>query len=1030
MSNTKMDLSPKAIERKQDITSWLEGDITQLSTRERSHYQKRKSAIEDYFKTDLSVKEISSRNHLSSDDKLEQLAARCLTLHEDGQPWGFRALLPGVETAQASADNRLTSTEMAADEEAETPETSSAPEIHPQEILDEDEDETAEIQAVRPLVKSTPEPGAPTEVEQTSSEISHEHIDGDDPSLDSPTLSGSEISEKVDLEQVEQPVEIEETDTPTSKLEHPLEVSEKADLELAEQSVEIEETDAPTSKLEHPSEIVGEISTAQKDSDTPTSELEYPDTEESTIPTGKLEQPDNVVEETQEDGEQDETTSQDTVEVITGVSPEIDAEEQTTDQNTIEAVNGSSSEVEAKKEEREQAAAEATETLILPEKVNDAQEGKQAEQTLTAIKQPDVLDNSQTLTTKEKPEQANDVTIIDTTAEVEDEASSAPAEHSRNSRQLAAAQALVAPIQSLIEGGRYRLTGKRAVIKHSVVRRWTRQIKKQRHRKWVQIISAIVIVAVLVVISLPLIAGLIGYNAYNNIKAVAEDGVTNLMAIKSLLPADKSDITSVLDVKKLASAKTSLGKAQGDFLQLQEMVNRSDIESLLQQFAPQYSNQLGMARQLVQVALDVTYMGQELIDVANIGANIIHGSPLAASKPLLTADSIHQVEAVLVHAQYYIGDISARMSQVDLSKLPLGNASQKADLTKYLNMLPPLQNQLTQVRQMIGPIAWLLGVGTARHFLVQTLDRGELRPSGGFEGQYGILTLQDGKMSPFTLTDIAKLDYGGNGAELGAVPPAQYGWMNFGSFGVRDANLSADFPTTAQLVMRYFEQEGGGPVDGVIQITPVIIKQFLHITGPIRVADYNDTITEQNLEDKLHAYQQDSRLIGKQQDISGTDTHQTRKAFTNLVGKLMLDRVKKLSVKQLMDFGKFLLQDLSTRDLQIYFTNTQAEQWLTQNNYSGSMPHFTNGVDGFMVVQANISISKAAQYVKTTFNDQVTLDNKGGATHHMTISLNYQRNGRPIYGFSSYADYLRVYAPNNAQLISAYGFNTGRTLCT
>jgi hypothetical protein len=94
------------------------------------------------------------------------------------------------------------------------------------------------------------------------------------------------------------------------------------------------------------------------------------------------------------------------------------------------------------------------------------------------------------------------------------------------------------------------------------------------------------------------------------------------------------------------------------------------------------------------------------------------------------------------------------------------------------------------------------------------------------------------------------------------------------------------------------------------------------------------------------------------------------------------------------------------------------------------MPKYTNGMDGFMVVQSNISISKAAQYVKSTFKDSVTLDASGGATHNLTITLNYQRNGRDIYGYEAYADYLRVYAPANAHLISAYGFNTGSVLCT
>ena len=38
-----------------------------------------------------------------------------------------------------------------------------------------------------------------------------------------------------------------------------------------------------------------------------------------------------------------------------------------------------------------------------------------------------------------------------------------------------------------------------------------------------------------------------------------------------------------------------------------------------------------------------------------------------------------------------------------------------------------------------------------------------------------------------------------------------------------------------------------------------------------------------------------------------------------------------------------------------------------------------------MLVQANISISKASQFVHTTEQDNITLDAQGGATHNMLL---------------------------------------------
>jgi len=252
--------------------------------------------------------------------------------------------------------------------------------------------------------------------------------------------------------------------------------------------------------------------------------------------------------------------------------------------------------------------------------------------------------------------------------------------------------------------------------------------------------------------------------------------------------------------------------------------------------------------------------------------------------------------------------------------------------------------------------------------------------------------------------------------------------MNFGNWGIRDSNLSGDFPTTARMTMQLFQDEGGGPVDGDIAFTPSLIGHILDVTGPIKVPGYNETITSKNLEERLHYYQQDYSAIAREKQISGNYSKSGRKAFTSTLGKILLDRVRHLPVKQLMEVVKGAIKDIQSHDLQIYFTNPAVEGWLVQHGYSGSTDTFSKQ-DGFTVVQANISISKASQYVHTTEHDDVTLDAQGGAKHNLTITLNYQQKG-PVYGYDTYADYIRVYAPQNAQFISGDGFDSGHALCT
>lgn len=576
------------------------------------------------------------------------------------------------------------------------------------------------------------------------------------------------------------------------------------------------------------------------------------------------------------------------------------------------------------------------------------------------------------------------------------------------------------------------ITGKKTIIaQRSIRRRWVRSVERTRRHSARKLISAVVVAVLFLSLLIPVGAGLAAYSAYNSIKGIALDSVNHLLDVKTLLPVSKSDPTAVLNPAKLQQANADLTQSEGDFLQLQQLVNRQDIQSMVQQFAPQYSNKLGMAQHLVQVGIDATRMGSELIGVAMLGANILHGSPLAAgsTKPLITVSDVSTIEGTMLHALYYIQDIKAQMSQVSLSQLPL-SATQQKEIASVMTLLPKAQSYIEQGQGIIGIVSWLLGVGQARRFLVQTMDRAELRPSGGFTGQYGVFSIQNGRMAPFSLQDVTELDYNGNGAELGRqAPPGYTSWMNFGNFGLRDANLSGDFPTTAHLAMQVFQDEGGGPVDGDIMFTPTAIEHVLDIIGPLKIPGYNETITAQNLEDKLHYYQNDPAAIALQREKTGTHNAATRKSFTALVGTTLLGAVRHLPVKTLLKVVQNAVKDIQARDLEIYFNNPQAEAWLVAHDYSGAMSTFSNG-DGFMVVQSNISISKASQDVQTTEQDNITLDAQGGATHNLTITLDY-RGTKPIYSvYTTYADYIRVYAPANAVLQGGYGFDTGKALCT
>jgi hypothetical protein len=86
----------------------------------------------------------------------------------------------------------------------------------------------------------------------------------------------------------------------------------------------------------------------------------------------------------------------------------------------------------------------------------------------------------------------------------------------------------------------------------------------------------------------------------------------------------------------------------------------------------------------------------------------------------------------------------------------------------------------------------------------------------------------------------------------------RYSWFDIAptSWSLGDSNLDADFPTNAKNAQQNYKKEGGTtPVQGVIAITPLLIQHALTITGPIAVPEYHETVTAQNLLDRIQYYQ-------------------------------------------------------------------------------------------------------------------------------------------------------------------------------
>jgi Protein of unknown function (DUF4012) len=551
--------------------------------------------------------------------------------------------------------------------------------------------------------------------------------------------------------------------------------------------------------------------------------------------------------------------------------------------------------------------------------------------------------------------------------------------------------------------------------------------KRQRIIIWSMV--AVLLISVMIPATYAINYGINAYNTYNLLRNSAYSGVQHLLNVKTTFTGLKTHPTSFLDVTKLHLAQKEFSGAHQDFQQLQYTLDHASVIQTVTQYFSQYRSQVTTARAASQIGMDVATIGTKLVQAALVLAPSFSGPLLSNSgKPLVTPAMLTLIGNTIDYMLPLLNDIQAQSRQLTLSALPV-SANQRTQFVQLLQALPQATADLTQVRNLLSAIGWILGVDQPRTFLVQTMDRAELRPTGGFTGQYGELHINGGRVAPFSLHDISFVEYVNNSPTFGQPAPALYrSWWPFANWGLRDSNLSADFPTSAQMAMNLYKHEVGHAVDGVILFTPILIEHILEVIGPLQIPAYHETITAQNLEDRLHYYQQDNAGIRKEEIVQHVqDPAAARKLFTALVAQTLLSQIRHAPPDELLSIAREMLHDLKTKDLQVYVENPQVEGLLVQYGDAAQIDRSTTH-DGIYVVQTNESASKASQYVRTIVHDTVTLDAHGGATHFMQLRLVYNQIGT-VYGYDTYHDYVRIYVPPTSTLLYSDGFDTGVPLC-
>jgi hypothetical protein len=295
--------------------------------------------------------------------------------------------------------------------------------------------------------------------------------------------------------------------------------------------------------------------------------------------------------------------------------------------------------------------------------------------------------------------------------------------------------------------------------------------------------------------------------------------------------------------------------------------------------------------------------------------------------------------------------------------------------------------------------------GVERRYLIMLQNNMELRPTGGFLGQYAVVKIKDGEVTSLFVEDANLLDQ-----RITADVPAPYPFermMSVRRWKFRDANFFPDFPSSVEKVKYFYRLAGGNDdFDGVIAVNATILEDVLEITGPITVPGYPGTYTSENAVLKLE------EQVEVNFQLQGINV-QDRKLILKKMAAIMIDELS--SISNFSKVSNLVFEELRNKEVQFYFENQEMQALAEKVGWAGRVNQEWDG-DYLMAVDANLGALKSDYYMdrEMIYNVDLTAEKPTA-----TLEIIYTHNA--IYGdwrTTDYHSYLRVYTPLGTELVS------------
>lgn len=497
---------------------------------------------------------------------------------------------------------------------------------------------------------------------------------------------------------------------------------------------------------------------------------------------------------------------------------------------------------------------------------------------------------------------------------------------------------------------------------------------------------------------------------FNRFRSLYASEMSAKTAINQAITAVKS--------KDFATASQKAQEAQNHFIQAGEDLSVISSKPWMKNFFV-YRNQIDDLTYLTKTGEILSRAVNNSAVLANRFQEVISSSPTGDFNNL----SKEKKAEFFQLAKESAPELNGVKADISLASLNLEKIHQIGILLPVFSQIQDIDKKLTEANSLLDsvvPLAELSGyfVGSPEpaNFLILLQNNDELRPTGGFLGTYGILTVENGEIKKFFAEDVYHLDMPVKDT-LNIVPPAPIKkYIKTDRWFLRDANWSPDWPTSAQQIEETYRQEVSldkkTPVEfnGVVAINPVLAADLIDLVGPIKV---NNVVYKGENFQELLQYEVEVSYV--KQNISSWDRKE-------IINDIFTELKKRLAALSYNDYPKILTlvnNNLARKNIQVYLNNPTGQELIKNLGWAGDIKNTES--DYLMIVDANLAAFKSDAVVGKNWSYVLNQESDGLKA---TLDLKYRHDGKYDWRTTKYRSYTRVLAPLGSTFVGVSGAET------